>query len=664
MIIMILIIKVVYKILNSSNTLKNDVFKVFKYKQTQNQIAWFNKSNNILLDAAFFGQIFFQDPATNIMEFMINFHHDILFIMFLIGILIFWFLIRINLICRYETKAKNIINSRYRIFTYWRPTKIWIYKGENLKSLVSTLKKNLISNQISDKKVIYKNHNILLEIIWTVLPTIILLFIVFPSFALLYLMQPLKDSSLTIKVIGSQWYWSYEYDQKWSDNIFLKESSETPTIDDYYNIDINDIKILLEEIYYSYLEYTLIYNKNLMNDIDFKLNNIAYKASVLNYQTFYAYALNWHYDFDLRYNMLLSPFEGFVDKIYEFYFFKKNINLESLKWKNNFLFLAWSDHIKNRHQQLEWLDWYQFTIEDMSYETEDFIFNESIFDTNFMNLHKAAHFLWIRSFYDENFVKNNLNPELNLTSNNNLDILDNIKNCSKCLDDIIYSTSQFDRDSLDSPEYNFKKVLEFLILNSDSEKLLTKLKEIKNINKNFFNFETKLEGHIKNNFDEHIKDNDELFEIIKNFYFLNKNFEDLSLNSIMDHYDNMFTYNKKIKVLESYMLDIEDLPYGSFRLLEVTQRLVLPRNTYIRFIVTSTDVLHSWSIPSLGIKIDACPGRLNEVGVLINRNSVYYGQCSEICGVLHGFMPIVIETVSLLDYYKYLISNSIDSKNL
>lgn len=106
------------------------------------------------------------------------------------------------------------------------------------------------------------------------------------------------------------------------------------------------------------------------------------------------------------------------------------------------------------------------------------------------------------------------------------------------------------------------------------------------------------------------------------------------------------------RVIESNLVSTKDLILGDLRLLEVDQRLVLPRNVKIRFLVTSTDVLHSWSIPSLGIKIDACPGRINEVHASIYRKSIFYGQCSEICGILHGFMPIVIQTVSLLDYFK------------
>jgi len=80
---------------------------------------------------------------------------------------------------------------------------------------------------------------------------------------------------------------------------------------------------------------------------------------------------------------------------------------------------------------------------------------------------------------------------------------------------------------------------------------------------------------------------------------------------------------------------------------EVDNRLVLPELTHIRIIVTAADVIHSLGVPSLGIKCDAYPGRLNQISVLINREGVFYGQCSEICGILHSSMPIVVESVSL-----------------
>jgi len=107
---------------------------------------------------------------------------------------------------------------------------------------------------------------------------------------------------------------------------------------------------------------------------------------------------------------------------------------------------------------------------------------------------------------------------------------------------------------------------------------------------------------------------------------------------------------------DSYMLLEEDLVEGAYRLLEVDERVLLPERTSIRVLVTSLDVIHSWAIPSLGIKMDACPGRLNQVGMYIRRRGVYFGQCSELCGVNHAFMPIVIEAVTLETYQEFLES--------
>jgi heme/copper-type cytochrome/quinol oxidase subunit 2 len=98
------------------------------------------------------------------------------------------------------------------------------------------------------------------------------------------------------------------------------------------------------------------------------------------------------------------------------------------------------------------------------------------------------------------------------------------------------------------------------------------------------------------------------------------------------------------------MISEEDLKTGYFRLLETTARVVLPTKVHIRVLVTSADVLHCWAIPSLGVKTDACPGRLNQLALFIKREGIYYGQCSEICGVNHGFMPIVVQAVSLDKY--------------
>mmetsp|Transcript_22835 Transcript_22835/g.64847 ORF Transcript_22835/g.64847 Transcript_22835/m.64847 type:complete len:173 (+) Transcript_22835:86-604(+) len=97
---------------------------------------------------------------------------------------------------------------------------------------------------------------------------------------------------------------------------------------------------------------------------------------------------------------------------------------------------------------------------------------------------------------------------------------------------------------------------------------------------------------------------------------------------------------------QSNLVTDEDLKPGMVRNLEVDKRLTLPTRTHIRFLVTAQDVLHSFSIPSLGMKTDATPGRINRINTFIQREGVFYGQCSELCGTLHGFMPIVIEAVS------------------
>ncbi len=99
---------------------------------------------------------------------------------------------------------------------------------------------------------------------------------------------------------------------------------------------------------------------------------------------------------------------------------------------------------------------------------------------------------------------------------------------------------------------------------------------------------------------------------------------------------------------------INQLDNNSFRLLDVDNRTTLPINTQIRTLVTANDVIHSWTIPRLGVKTDATPGRLNQINFLLRRPGVYYGQCSEICGANHRFIPIVIERVNIKSFISWL----------
>nr|WMQ72192.1 cytochrome oxidase subunit II [Okanagana aurora] len=107
---------------------------------------------------------------------------------------------------------------------------------------------------------------------------------------------------------------------------------------------------------------------------------------------------------------------------------------------------------------------------------------------------------------------------------------------------------------------------------------------------------------------------------------------------------------------DSYMKSTNNLDMNEFRLIEVDNRMILPFSTQIRLMITSTDVLHSWAMPSLGIKVDAVPGRLNQASIMINRPGLIYGQCSEICGSNHSFMPIVIESINNKMFLNWLKS--------
>nr|YP_009370141.1 cytochrome c oxidase subunit II [Orcula dolium]AIR76272.1 cytochrome c oxidase subunit II [Orcula dolium] len=104
---------------------------------------------------------------------------------------------------------------------------------------------------------------------------------------------------------------------------------------------------------------------------------------------------------------------------------------------------------------------------------------------------------------------------------------------------------------------------------------------------------------------------------------------------------------------DSYMIQESNLKSGEYRLLEVDNRPSLPYNNAINVLTTSTDVIHAWALPSMGVKMDAVPGRLNMMGIYANGPGVFYGQCSEICGANHSYMPIVIEFISLKDFMSF-----------
>nr|ABY55923.1 cytochrome oxidase subunit II [Pterostichus miscellus] len=129
----------------------------------------------------------------------------------------------------------------------------------------------------------------------------------------------------------------------------------------------------------------------------------------------------------------------------------------------------------------------------------------------------------------------------------------------------------------------------------------------------------------------------------------------MTLKSIGHQWYWSYEYSDfKMLEFDSFLISSNEMKDNNFRLLDVDNRIILPFNAQIRVLVTATDVIHSWTIPALGVKIDATPGRLNQTNFFMNRVGLFYGQCSEICGANHSFMPIVIESVPINTFVKWI----------
>lgn len=134
---------------------------------------------------------------------------------------------------------------------------------------------------------------------------------------------------------------------------------------------------------------------------------------------------------------------------------------------------------------------------------------------------------------------------------------------------------------------------------------------------------------------------------------------ELTVKAIASQWFWTYSYGDYVTPIEfdSFMVSEDSLELGDQRQLTVDNYLVLPVNTSIRILVSSNDVIHAFAIPSLALKVDAMPGRLNSLGVVINRPSTYFGQCSELCGALHGFMPQGLKAVTIPSYINFLESS-------
>ena len=124
-------------------------------------------------------------------------------------------------------------------------------------------------------------------------------------------------------------------------------------------------------------------------------------------------------------------------------------------------------------------------------------------------------------------------------------------------------------------------------------------------------------------------------------------------------YSDFWASNSQQRVrFDAYILPSQEASRGAFRLLETDNRPVLPFLTSIRALIRRADVLHAWAVPSLGVKLDATPGRLNQTIFLRSRPGIAYGQCSEICGANHRFIPIVVEFVRIRTFLNWVLESS------
>nr|YP_010567898.1 cytochrome c oxidase subunit II [Faxonius propinquus]UZC55661.1 cytochrome c oxidase subunit II [Faxonius propinquus] len=148
------------------------------------------------------------------------------------------------------------------------------------------------------------------------------------------------------------------------------------------------------------------------------------------------------------------------------------------------------------------------------------------------------------------------------------------------------------------------------------------------------------------------------FPSLRLLYLLDEiNNPSITLKTIGHQWYWSYEYSDFLELeFDSYMIGTMDLSKSGFRLLDVDNRVVLPMNSQVRMLVSAADVIHSWTVPALGMKADAIPGRLNQISFFINRPGLFFGQCSEICGANHSFMPIVVESVSVNSFLDWVSS--------
>ncbi len=547
-------------------------------------------------------QTSFQKPATTMMEGIIDLHHDIF--TFLIIIIIFVSCLLVAIFVRFFEQTPWMINLRRFPLMRFR-------SGHGT------------------------TYNTTLEIVWTIIPTVILLLIATPSFALIYALDEVFDPQVTVRIIGRQWYWTYEY----PDSVTVEALVD---FDDASLFAI-DAPIMCRSVESEIRELLWL------NDFDL----IAEEYGRFELPDFLeAFFREWGFI-----SCWLLDLYDIID-VYLYDEISQCIINGWAEWAD----LQLVEEELTRH--LTFLDWVGIDTDELGIDDfYMFLFDLEGHDDNDFDYIQYVHDLFpvppqVLQLPD-GFIYLNLLFGLVDWEDVDVDLVDSIFEVLLSEDELFLASffAAFFPDGATSFEIDFLR--------------------------DFYMFLFDLEGHDDNDFDyiQYVHDlflalslrhfdcftGNILLDVIDEWF---KNVESSLIN--YDEVDNesfedFFLLNYFLWALEtvgggesecyvifslpgfalnSYIVPTEDLFPGSFRLLEVNRRMALPFNVNIRLLMTSYDVIHSWSVPAFGLKVDCLPGRLNEYFLNVNYCGLFYGQCSEICGVNHGFMPIKVDVMT------------------
>ena len=664
-----------------NNIFPNNYWSYFSYYSFRNQ--WERYSNRFLpllvflkfrpsgtwtddlvIGAAKEQQKNFCHPATPVMENIIDLHHDIMCYIIFISIFVFWLLMA----------------SIYKYSDF--------FKDHEKIDYVNTLSR--------------VTHNNVLEVLWTVFPALILISIVVPSFTLLYFMNaPFNEGGQTkfvLKIVGNQWYWNYEYA---SDQYYF--NTEEEFINYFNSYAVTDFPIgewesrtekILSELqlksgkfmtnldmelmgcrvfnnvssFDSYMlddadvmrlnDYNLDDNKLIAKNLIKYVNSFSVSESFNNIE-----ALNLH-NADLSANNIINNYLEFLTNTY-FQFFNANKQevyefFYKLYWEGpngndgfykSFMDVAY-DLTSKRYGYLHYVNYsseklkYLIDFPYMCYSTEDIV-------------ELKIKFLYIEVLLDFLYILGGSSQFSHLEDKTDMayPLYELYKNSGKyrtephlaALFRLYEVAIAFPTDALLIKAINvnlgflrnfFLDFSEIIVNSQLAVEIATE--EFFNLLENFVETESKEFKCIPAEFGKSSLDFVTSFRTrfsgFKSSYGIY--YHDYTLEDLIELAEYSADYNK-------------DLFYNGYkfhRLLETDNPVLLPTNVNIKISITAADVIHSWAVPSFGVKVDAIPGRINEAWIYIKFPGIYYGQCSELCGVNHAFMPISVEAVPMSEF--------------